>query len=367
MSKQTPLYIWHRSHGAKIAPFAGWDMPVQYHTGSIQEHHLVRRAVGAFDISHMGRIHCTGPEAADALQAVLTADIHALADGMSSYALLCREDGTIIDDVFVYRCENEYLVVGNASNHERDLGWFQRQTAGYSTTITDWTASRAGIALQGPHAARLLDSLCDGAASSLQRFGCRELSVHGVPMLVGRTGYTGEDGFELFPPSAHAEAVWDACFAVAANEQIDFGPCGLAARDSLRFEAGFHLYGHELDDTTNPVEARLKWACALGTEFTGRAAIESAMNNGTPRVLATFVLTEKAVPRQGYDVLDSCGHVIGVVTSGMFAPTVEEYAGNAYVMSEHAKPGTEIRIDVRGQQKAARVVKRPLYTPSYRG
>ncbi len=366
MNKQTPLFTWHRSHGAKITPFAGWDMPLQYHTGPIQEHHLVRRSAGVFDISHMGRIRFSGAAARDVLQSVLTANIASIEHGMSAYSLMCRDDGTIIDDVFVYRWHDEYVAVVNAANHDRDLAWFHGHAGNNELVIHDETRATAGIALQGPLAASLLELISTSDVSSLPRFGCAVIAVNDTEMLAGRTGYTGEDGFELFPPADTAETVWDRLFEVSAEQGVDFGPCGLAARDSLRFEAGFHLYGHELDDTTGPVEARLAWACALGTEFVGRNAIESQMNNGVPRRLCTFVMTDPAVPRQGYAVLDSEGNTIGTVTSGMRAPSVDVYAGNAFVSREFARTGTEIVIDVRGRRKVARVVKRPLYTPRYR-
>ncbi len=362
---RTPLYTWHRSHGAKIVPFAGWDMPLHYHTGALEEHHLVRRSVGLFDISHMGRLIFRGPDAAGELDRLISSDVLGLPEGNSTYGLLCREDGTVIDDVFTYRFSDSYLVVVNAANRDRDVSWISNHIHD-SVDWSDESESLSMIALQGPAAIGMADELSEHSATRIPRFGCAMITLAGYTMRVGRTGYTGEDGLELFPESSDVEAVWDTFFEHAGANQIDLGPCGLAARDSLRFEPGFHLYGHELHDNITPVEARLKWACNLERDFIGRDAIVERAGQGPQRRLATVVMRDKGVPRQAYTVTDAAGNSIGEVASGMLAPTVGEYAANVFVDTAWSKVGTHLAVEIRGREKLAEVVKRPLYKPRYK-
>ena len=344
-------------------------MPLHYHTGALSEHHLVRRAAGLFDISHMGRLELRGADAAGALDYLVTSDILGLSEGLSAYGLLCREDGTTIDDVFVYRFPDRFLVVVNAANRDRDVAWIRDKLAGLDgdTQFADRSEELSMIALQGPDALRIADGLSDGAAGRMPRFGCEVISIGGISAICGRTGYTGEDGVELFPEAGDVEPLWNACFEYAEKNSVELGPCGLAARDSLRFEPGFHLYGHELTDDTTPVEARLKWACHFDRPFVGRDAILARAEEGPKRRLATVVMEDRAVPREGYRVLDDQGQPVGEVVSGMYAPTADCYAANIYVERGLSKVGSTVGIDVRGREKRAKVIKRPLYTPSYKG
>ena len=340
-------------------------MPLHYHTGALEEHHLVRRSVGLFDISHMGRLLFRGANAAAELDRLISSDVLGLTEGKSSYGLLCREDGTVIDDVFVYRFEDAYLVVINAANRDRDVSWI-REHIDDSVEWSDTSEAISMVAIQGPLAIDVVDALSDGQAGAIPRFGCGTVTVAGHRMRCGRTGYTGEDGVELFPESADVERVWDSFFEHAAAKQIDLGPCGLASRDSLRFEPGFHLYGHEIRDDITPVEARLKWACHLDRDFIGRDAIARRAEEGPARRLATIVLRDKGVPREGYALTDGEGTEIGEVTSGMLAPTVGEYAANVFVDTGYSKVGTRLAVNIRGREKQAEVVKRPLYKPRYK-
>ncbi len=344
-------------------------MPLHYHTGALEEHHLVRRGAGLFDISHMGRLEFRGADAARALDYLVSSDVLNLNEGLSTYGLLCREDGTTIDDVFVYRFADRFLVVVNAANRDRDVVWIRDKLADLDgdTRFVDRSDELSMIALQGPDAMRVADGLSDGAAGRIPRFGCATIAIRGISMDCGRTGYTGEDGIELFPGAGDVEDVWDACFEYAEKNSIELGPCGLAARDSLRFEPGFHLYGHELTDDTTPVEARLKWACHFDRPFIGRDAILARSEEGPKRRLATVVMEDRAVPREGYRVLDDEGNAVGEVVSGMYAPTVDCYAANIYVEPGLSKIGSKVDIEVRGRGKRAKVIKRPLYTPRYKG
>lgn len=341
-------------------------MPLHYHTGAIEEHHLVRRSVGLFDISHMGRVVFSGSAAASELDRLVSSDILALEPGMSTYGLLCRENGTVIDDVFVYHFGSDYLMVVNAANRDRDIAWISEHINDASVTWSDESDRLSMIAVQGPRAVEVADALSSESIDEIPRFGCSMVTVAGVHMRCGRTGYTGEDGVELFPPAEEVEGVWDSFFEYAAKQEIDLGPCGLAARDSLRFEPGFHLYGHELGDTITPVEARLKWACNFDRDFIGRDAIARKAEEGPERRLVTLVMVDRGVPREGYRILDSRGDDAGEVVTGMYAPTVKQYAANAFVKRGFTRTGTRLSVDIRGREKTAEVVKRPLYKPGYK-
>lgn len=369
---KTPLYDTHKSLGAKFAPFAGYDMPLNYRAGALAEHRAVRESAGLFDTSHMGRFFlpardpsAAGPGAEEVLDFLVSSDVAGMGDWDARYGLLCAEDGGIIDDVFVYRLSDEWMLVVNAANRAGDLSHFHRNGA----AVVDRTDETAMLALQGPKALTIL-ALAAGRApgdlESVPRFTAATLELAGVSVTAGRTGYTGEDGMELYLPAAAAEAVWDALFVAARNNSIHLLPCGLAARDSLRFEAGFALYGHEIDRHTTPVEARLSWACHFDRPFLGSAAILRRKEEGPARKLVTFTMVEKSVPRAGCRVLDLKGVPVGEVVSGMYAPTVDEYSGNAYVLSDIARTNAEIGVEIRNTAKRAVVVKRPLYTPAYR-
>ncbi|MDR1316910.1 MAG: glycine cleavage system aminomethyltransferase GcvT [Spirochaetales bacterium] len=359
--KHTPLSGWHKIHGGRLVPFAGWEMPLQYASGPVAEHHLVRRGAGLFDVSHMGRFDVSGKRAGEFLDFVLSADISGMEEFQSGYALICREDGGILDDVFVYRQAAErYRVVVNASNAERDLAWFRRHAESFQIEVRDISAQSAMIAFQGPRALDML-SVCIRDFTAPRRFFWGMYSIAGSECMIARTGYTGEDGVEIITPAGKAVEIWEALLNMGAE------PVGLAARDSLRFEAGFPLYGHELFEEVTPVEAGVLWACDFSKNFIGRDAIAARKSEGAEKKLVTFVMVEKSVAREGYAVMDEAGQIIGGVTSGMLAPTLNVFAGNAFVRREYANTGQAVYISIRGAGKKAELVKRPLYIPAYRG
>ncbi len=365
--KHTPLYELHKKNNARFAPFAGWEMPIQYEPGAIAEHKHVRTHLGVFDTSHMGRFELRGAQVADFLDYAVSSDILNLPENTSRYGLLCREDGGIIDDVFVYRLADYFLVVVNASNLEKDYKHLDDLREGFDVELVDRSTETVMLAIQGPLAIPFLDSLASEPLSEIPRFGAAERSFDGVQTVVGRTGYTGEDGVELFFPSGNALEVWQYLFGEAATQGVDLQPIGLAARDSLRFEPGFPLYGHELSEDITPLQARLKWACEFDRDFVGRKALLSKLDSGDGRKLATIVLRDRGVPREGCTVHNpENGGEIGSVVTGMYAPTVDAYAANVYLENAFIKVGTMLEVEIRGKRKAAEIVKRPLYTPSYR-
>jgi glycine cleavage system T protein (aminomethyltransferase) len=346
--KRTSLHERHAAAGAKLVPFAGWEMPVQYE-GIKAEHLAVRRSVGVFDVSHMGQIETGGPQAHDLLQRLLSNDVRKIPEGGAQYALLCNEDGGILDDVFTYRlAEDHFLTVTNASNHEKDLAWFRRSAADFDADVTDRIDDWAMLAVQGPEARELVKGLADGRLPA--RMHCCQRTVAGVPMLVAGTGYTGEDGVELLLDPAHAPEVWDALVRAGAT------PTGLGARDTLRLEVCFHLYGNDMDEERNPIEAGLGWACREDTDFIGAPAVRAAREQGTPERLVPFALTGEGIARQGNAV-----HGGGVVTSGTLSPCLGIGIGMAYLPAERARPGAAFEIDVRGRTRAAEVREKPLY------
>ena len=365
MLKHTALHSWHTAAGARLAEFAGWQMPIQYTEGAIAEHHLVRRSMGVFDVSHMARFSVTGPAATAWLNSMVTADTSAVAKHGSTYALLCKPDGGVVDDLFLYRLADQWLIVANAANEEKDFAWLEDHLPDEGVDIRNSSESFAMFAVQGPNAVTVIDELCDGAATATERFFATQVSLAGVELTLGRTGYTGEDGVELFVPNGQAQRVWTAILDQAKIRGVEAGPVGLAARDSLRFEPGFPLYGHELTEEITPVEARLTWACAFQTPFIGRDAILERKKTGAQKRLATIRMVDRGVPRQGCHVIAD-GQTVGHVVSGMYAPTVDSYCANVFLLPHLAKSGTVVEVDIRGNKKRAEVVKRPLYTPAYR-
>lgn len=364
--KRTNLYQWHVDHGGRMVPFAGWEMPVQYPTGPIEEHYLTRRSAGLFDIDHMGQITVTGPDAETYLNRLVTWDVRLMAAYEAHYALMCYEHGGIVDDVFIYKLAGRWFVVVNASNLDKDFQWLQDHAQGYNVTVTNVSAETYMLALQGPRAIELLQKLITANMSSVARFNAVETDLAGVSTLIGRTGYTGEDGVELFFPAEAARQVWESILNTGAAGDIEVKPVGLAARDSLRFEAGFPLYGHEISAEITPIEANLGWVCKFDKDFTGKAALLAQKENGVAKKLIGFELVEKGVPRQDYPVTTASGQSTGTVVSGLYAPTVDKYCGHAFVSPEHAAVGTSLQVIIRDKPKAAVVVKRPFYTPTYR-
>ena len=353
--RRTPLFDAHEAAGARLVPFAGWEMPVQYE-GVGPEHLAVRSGCGVFDVSHMGEVETSGPGAADLLQRLLSNDVSKLDVGGAQYSVLCREDGGVLDDLFTYRlAADRFLTVTNASNHERDLAWFQQHAQGLDCEVEDRLSGWAMLAVQGPAARGIVEGLTSGELPA--RFRTASLDVAGSECLVCGTGYTGEDGVEILCPPGHARALWDSVVDAGAT------PAGLGARDTLRMEVCFHLYGNDLSDDRNPIEAGLGWCCKEATGFIGSERVAEARESGTPEKLAPFVLPERGIARQGNTVIDMNGESVGVVTSGTHSPSLGHGIGMAYVRADLARPGTALEIDVRGKHRAARIESRPLYEP----
>jgi len=354
--RRTALFDRHAGAGAKLVPFAGWEMPVQYE-GVRQEHLAVRQGAGVFDVSHMGEIETTGPDAEAFLQHLLSNDVSRLAEGGAQYSVLCREDGGVIDDLFTYRLRPgedgapRFLTVTNASNHETDYAWFSDHADGFDVTVADVADRYAMLAVQGPEAREIVARHARGDLPGRMRTAT--VGVAGSQALACGTGYTGEDGVELLMPPSAAPAIWDAL----VEEGVV--PAGLAARDTLRTEVCFHLYGNDLTLDHNPIEAGLGWAVKLHTGFIGSDALQSA---DTGRKLVCFGFTGPGIPRQGNGIFTDAGE--GVVTSGTMSPSLGYGIGMGYVPEEAAEPGTQVKVDVRGRARAAEVRAKPLYSKS---
>ncbi len=359
--RRTPLYDWHAAHGARLVPFGGWSMPVQYPTGILAEHRAVRAGAGLFDISHMGRVELSGPDAATLLQRTTTNDVSALSPLRAQYSLLCNERGGTLDDLIVYRLEDRYLVVVNASNRERDVQWWRAQRAalGLTVDVADRTFEVAMIALQGPAAEALLQPLASAPLAEMRYYSALRTRVGGREVLLARTGYTGEDGFELMVASGEATALWEELLAL--DEPVRPAPAGLGARDTLRLEAGMALYGNELTEEITPLEAGLGRVVKLDKgEFVGSAALAAEQASGVRRRLVGFEMVDSAIPRHGYPVT-AAGEQVGVVTSGNFGPSVQRQIGMAYVPPPLAAVGNELGIGVRDRTARARVVPLPFW------
>ena len=347
--QRTPLHDRHVAAGARLVPFAGWEMPVQYE-GIRAEHLAVRERAGVFDVSHMGEIETSGPDAEAFLQRVLSNDVTKLADGGAQYSVLCQDDGGVLDDLFSYRLGDRFLTVTNASNHESDLAWFRQHADGFDVQLDDKLHDLAMLAVQGPEARGIVAGITDGELP--KRFKTATLTVAGQDgVLVCGTGYTGEDGVELIVPAAAATAVWDAVTEAGAQ------PAGLGARDTLRLEVCFHLYGNDLTTGRGPIEAGLGWCCKEDTGFVGSDAVRATREAGPAEKLAPFAVTGQGIARQGNPVVGG-----GEVTSGTMSPSLGYAIGMAYLPPEKAQPGTEIEIDVRGKIRTAEVREKPLYT-----
>jgi glycine cleavage system T protein (aminomethyltransferase) len=350
--KRTPLYEAHVAAGAKLVPFAGFEMPVQYE-GVRPEHLAVRSGCGVFDVSHMGEVETSGADALRLLQRLLSNDVSKLEVGGAQYSVLCRDDAGVLDDLFTYRvADDRFLTVTNAANHERDHAWFAEHAAGFEAEVADAIADYAMLAVQGPQARAIVAGLAAGELP--ERMHTAALRIAGVEMLVCGTGYTGEDGVELLLPPDQALDVWASLVSAGAT------PAGLGARDTLRMEVCFHLYGNDMDEGRNPIEAGLGWCCKEETGFIGAEAVGEARERGTEQRLAPFVLTGPGIPREGNAIVQG-GEEVGVVTSGTLSPSLEVGIGMGYVSSGLAEPGTEVEIDVRGKARPARIESKPLY------
>ena len=354
--KRTALYQMHLKHKAKMVPFAGFEMPIQYH--SIRaEHRRVRETVGVFDVSHMGEIEIHGENAIDMVQYVMINDASALAVGQVQYSAMCYPDGGIVDDLLVYRFTDRYLLVVNAANKNKDLQWLLDNQLP-ACEIKDTSDQVTQLAVQGKKAEDTLQKLTAIDLSQIHYYWFAEGELAGVRMLISRTGYTGEPGFELYFENAAAEHVWQKIFEAGDEFQIE--PIGLGARDSLRMEKKMCLYGNDIDQTTNPLEAGLGWITKLeGADFIGRESLLKIKEAGVNRRLVAFVLKDSGFPRKGYEICID-GRPIGHVTSGTVSPILEKGIGLGYVSKEHAKAGTVIKIKIRNQLITAEIVKPPI-------
>jgi aminomethyltransferase len=357
--KRTPLYDVHVKAGAKMVPFGGWEMPVQY-AGIVEEHRTVRSAVGLFDISHMGEFEVEGPAALTAIQRLCTNDASTLTRGQVQYSLLCYPEGGIVDDLTLYRFDDaRYMLTVNASNIDKDWAWVTAHGGG--ATWRNMSADTALLAVQGPKAEGLVQRLADTDVVGVRYYHFTKGRVAGVPAVISRTGYTGEDGFELYAPAMEAERLWYALLDAGRGDGIQ--PIGLGARDTLRLEMKFALYGNDIDQTTNPLEAGLGWVVkpAKG-DFIGRDAIEAMRAAGVPRKLIGLEMLERQVPRHGYPILAG-GAPAGVVTSGSFSPSLERGIGMGFVRTDLSAVGTEVDVEIRGAAQRARVARTP-FSPS---
>ncbi|MFZ9732033.1 MAG: glycine cleavage system aminomethyltransferase GcvT [Schleiferiaceae bacterium] len=358
--KKTALYEKHLALGAKMVPFAGYEMPVQY-AGVSHEHHVVRQKVGMFDVSHMGEFWVEGSEATAFLNSVTSNDVAKLTPGKIQYSCLPNATGGIVDDLLVYcASETKYMLVVNASNMAKDWAWLQQFAPKFDVAMSDASDATALMAVQGPRAVAALQSLTDLDLAGMTYYTFGVGTFAGVPnVLVSATGYTGAGGFEIYVPNEHAAKVWDAIMAAGASEGLE--PIGLGARDTLRLEMGFCLYGNDIDDETSPIEAGLGWITKFTKEFTNSAALKAQKEQGVARKLVGFKLIDRGVPRHGYPVVDESGQPVGVVTSGTMAPSLNEAIGMAYVPANSAAPGQTIWVEVRGKALKAEVVSLPFY------
>jgi len=361
--KQTPLNRVHRELGGKMVDFGGWDMPVQYPAGTIEEHLRTRNHSGLFDVSHMGEIDVKGSDAITFVNRITSNDVTKLIDGQAQYSALTTPDGTVIDDLLVYRFAADHLfLVVNAGTTEKDWEWIRSHHAGESVELKNVSTEYCQIALQGPDALSILQQLTDVPLNDIKYYHFTTGTVDGVESIISRTGYTGEDGFEVYAAAEKGEQLWNKMLEVGkVGTETGVLPCGLAARNTLRLEAGMSLYGHEIDETTTLLEANLGWICKLDKgEFIGREKLAQQKEAGLKRRLVGFEITERGIARDDQEVVIGDQRV-GKVTSGSPAPYLKKNIGFAYVPAEFAAVGGEIKIDVRGRLVGAQIVKTPFY------
>jgi aminomethyltransferase len=358
LMKRTPFYNLHTALGAKMVEFAGYEMPIQY-SSILEEHRTVRQKVGVFDVTHMGEFFVRGNDALAFLQKVTINDVAILKSGTAQYSAMCYDDGGIIDDLLVYRMENQYMLVVNASNLQKDFDWLQSQKFG-DVEIENVSDTTAMLAVQGPKSLATLQKLTKEDLSKIEYYSFARNTLAGISMIISRSGYTGELGFELYfnTDAEQAKKIWNSIFD--AGKEFGIKPIGLGARDTLRLEMGFCLYGNDIDKTTHPLEAGLGWITKLQKgNFIGRDAIAKAKQEGLKRKLIGFTLSEKTLARHGYEIMHNA-HVVGQVTSGTFSPSLKKGIGMGYVASELANAGTIISILVRGKEIPATIVKVPF-------
>lgn len=358
-AKKTALYHIHKELGAKIIPFAGYDMPVRYNS-QIEEHHTVRKSVGVFDVSHMGEFFVRGEGAFDLVQRITSNDVSKLSHGKIQYSCFPNQTGGIVDDLLVYcLSETEYMLVVNASNMAKDWDWIQKFNT-QNVTIENRSDQMSLLAVQGPKAAQALQSLTNINLDQMVYYTFDKGVFAGVDnVIVSATGYTGSGGFEIYIPNQDAEEVWNKIFE--AGKDFGIAPIGLAARDTLRLEMGFCLYGNDIDDHTSPLEAGLGWITKFTNDFTNSEFLKKQKEEGTTRRLAAFELLEKGIPRQGYEVLNSEGEVVGKVTSGTHSPSLDKGIGMAYINKPFNKRDTDIFIQIRKKQVKAKTVRLPFF------
>ncbi|MDP8313630.1 MAG: glycine cleavage system aminomethyltransferase GcvT [Candidatus Celaenobacter antarcticus] len=359
MVKKTPFYNIHKEKGAKILPFAGYEMPIQYKNGIVHEHKKVRDSVGMFDLSHMGEFIVKGPKALEFLQKTTINDVSALVDGQVQYSNMCYPDGGIVDDLLVYRDEDFYYLVVNASNLDKDFEWLKSNLID-GMELINVSDDTALIGVQGPRAEVVVQKLIKDDLSTLVYYHFIHSEIDGVPALISRTGYTGEDGFEIyFTDLGRAEKLWDK--VEKAGEEFEIEPIGLGARDTLRLEMKYPLYGNDIDKDTNPLEAGLRWAVKFEKgDFIGKEVLERVKLEKIQRKLIPFVMDGKGIPRPHFKILKD-GKEIGEVRSGTMSPSLGVGIGTGYVHRDYMKSGNKIEIDIRGKMFPATVIKPPFY------
>lgn len=362
--KKTALYSWHRAAGAKIVDFCGYLMPIQY-SGIISEHKSVRSSAGLFDVSHMGNFYVKGLRSMDFLQFMTTNDVASLKNGQAQYTLMLYPDGGIVDDLIIYRMNREtWFMIVNAGNMEKDFKWLTEHLAKFNgVEIENHTDRLSLIALQGPKSMHILQRMFSASVcEALSSFHFCKADFQGVDVMIACTGYTGEKGVEISVPNENAEELWKT--AIEKGREFGVQPAGLGARDTLRLEMGYPLYGHEINRNTNPIEARLKWVTKLGkSDFIGREACIEADRN-PERALAGFIMEERAIPRQGYTLYDGAGKEIGKVCSGTMSPTLQKPIGTASVLRNVMEPGTPVFLEVRDKRCCGKVVRLPFVKPA---
>ncbi len=356
--KRTALTALHESLGAKMVPFAGYNMPVLY-TNLIQEHLAVRNSMGVFDVSHMGEVYITGPKAYDLVEYITSNDVSSLYDGRIQYSCMPNDQGGIVDDLLVYKYNQEkFLLVINASNIEKDLAWINKNNENFGATVNNVSDDFSLLAIQGPNAIKALQKLTDVNLSDIPYYHFVEGQLAGLDIIISNTGYTGAGGFELYSQNSDAQKLWDAVFEAGA--EFDIIPVGLGARDTLRLEKGFCLYGNDIDDATSPIEAGLGWITKFNHPFTMSEHHLAIKENKPTKKLVGFTLIDRGIPRQHYPICTADGTVIGEVTSGTMSPSLNKAIGLGYVASAHATTGSEIYIGVRGKLLKAEVCKIPF-------
>lgn len=355
--KRTPFFSIHQKYGAKIVPFGGFEMPVQY-AGIMEEHKTVRNSVGVFDVSHMGEFFAKGANALSFLQKITVNDVSKLQPGKAQYSAMCYNDGGIVDDLLIYmRAENDYMIVVNASNIDKDFAWM-KQHCPADVKFENKSDEVALLAIQGPKSLDTLKKLTSVNLSAIEYYHFVQGKLAGIDMTISRTGYTGELGFEIYFDASHAEKIWNAIFE--AGKEFGITPIGLGARDTLRLEMGYCLYGNDIDQTTNPLEAGLGWITKLQkNDFIAKNVLDKVKANGIKRKLVGMTLKEKAVPRHGYPIVVN-GTNVGTVTSGTFAPSLEKGIAMGYVSTNYAAMGSTVTIDIRGKLMDATVVALPF-------